>query len=61
MKTALTPAPPKPTRASTARIQEQIRRRAHELYAQRGGQAGYDLQDWLQAKSELTQQSGMNS
>lgn len=55
MKTAPTPAPLKPTTASTAQIQEQIRRRAHELHAQRGGQGGYDLRDWLQAKSELTQ------
>lgn len=30
-----------------------IRRRAYELYEQRGQSAGYDLQDWLEAESEI--------
>jgi hypothetical protein len=37
-------------------IQEQIRRRAHELYEQRGRHDGHELDDWLQAESEVTQQ-----
>jgi hypothetical protein len=32
---------------------EDIARRAYELYLQRGGGQGYDLDDWLQAEREL--------
>jgi hypothetical protein len=34
-------------------VQERIRRRAYELYQQRGGQHGFDVQDWLKAESEF--------
>ena len=34
--------------------EEEIRNRAYEIYLQRGGQAGYELEDWLQAERELT-------
>jgi len=40
---------------STPDLQEQIRRRAHELYEQRGGDEGHEVDDWLQAESEVTQ------
>jgi hypothetical protein len=36
---------------------EQIRRRAYELYEQRGRQDGFHEQDWLQAESEVTSRS----
>ncbi len=32
---------------------EQIQQRAFELYLERGGQDGYDVEDWLAAESEL--------
>ncbi len=32
---------------------EEIALRAYELYVQRGGAAGRELDDWLQAESEL--------
>ena len=57
-----TPTTPTPLRTSnqttksTSELQEQIRRRAHELYEQRGGDDGHELDDWLQAESEVTQQ-----
>ena len=41
---------------STPHLQEQIRRRAYELYQQRGRDEGHELDDWLQAESEVTQQ-----
>ena len=44
------------TTESTNELQEQIRRRAHELYEQRGRNDGHELDDWLQAESEVTQQ-----
>ena len=34
--------------------EEQIRTRAFEIYLERGGQPGHDLDDWLQAEFELT-------
>jgi hypothetical protein len=34
-------------------LQEQIRIRAYELYEQRGREPGNELQDWLQAETEI--------
>ena len=36
---------------------EQIRRRAYELYEQRGRQDGFHEQDWLQAETEILSRS----
>jgi hypothetical protein len=33
---------------------ERIRIRAYEVYLERGGEDGQDLDDWLQAERELT-------
>ncbi len=40
----------------TPEILEQIRARAHELFEQRGREEGHDMDDWLQAEAEVTQQ-----
>jgi hypothetical protein len=45
------PRSPKPT--SSSEIEERIRRRAHELYEQRGRVDGLALDDWLQAEREV--------
>jgi hypothetical protein len=37
---------------NSAREQE-IRRRAYELYLERGEEPGHDVEDWLQAEREL--------
>ena len=37
---------------NSAREQE-IRRRAYEIYLERGEESGRDLEDWLQAEGEL--------
>jgi hypothetical protein len=48
-----------PTRMETAtrkprlELQEQVRGRAYELYEQRGREEGHELDDWLQAESEI--------
>lgn len=34
-------------------LEERIRCRANEIYRQRGGQAGSELDDWLQAEQEI--------
>jgi len=39
-------------------LQEQVRRRAFELYELRGREDGHDLDDWLQAESEFVQRQG---
>lgn len=33
---------------------EEIVRRAHELYLQRGGEHGKDIEDWVRAEKELS-------
>jgi hypothetical protein len=33
--------------------EETIRNRAHEIYRDRGGASGHDVEDWLQAEREL--------
>ena len=33
---------------------EEIARRAHELYLQRGGDHGKDVEDWVRAEEELS-------
>jgi hypothetical protein len=43
------------TTESSSDLQEKIRRRAYELYEQRGREDGHDLDDWFQAESEITQ------
>lgn len=53
--------PPKnaPTLASSElpkniNVDEQISRRAYELYETRGREDGQDLEDWLRAEQEIT-------
>jgi len=40
--------------AYSHRVEEQIRRRAYELYEARGREEGHDLEDWLTAEAEIT-------
>ena len=41
-------------RLPKAGSEQEIRRRAYEIYLERGAQPGYELEDWLQAERELT-------
>lgn len=36
---------------------EEVARRAYELYLARGGEHGFDMDDWVQAESELRDKS----
>ena len=36
-------------------LEYQIRLRAYELYEARGREDGHDIEDWLQAETELTE------
>jgi len=40
---------------------EEIRRRAYEIYLERGEQPGRELDDWLQAERELKRGAFLNS
>jgi Protein of unknown function (DUF2934) len=35
-------------------LQEQVRCRAYELYEKRGKEDGHEIDDWVQAESEVT-------
>ena len=35
-------------------LEEEIRRRAFELYEERGREHGHDIDDWVRAKAEVT-------
>jgi hypothetical protein len=49
-----TPSKPQPTtEAETLLLEERIRRRAYELYVDRGSESGSDLEDWLRAEEEI--------
>lgn len=44
----------KPAAKETPSLSEdEIRRRAFELFEERGGQEGQELEDWLRAESEI--------
>jgi len=34
-------------------LEERIRQRAHEIYLERGGEDGSEMEDWLQAEQEI--------
>jgi len=42
---------------SASTREDKIRHRAYELYVERGGEPGRDIEDWLQAERELTDKS----
>jgi Protein of unknown function (DUF2934) len=44
---------PKGSREASIDPQEEIRRRAYQIYEERGGLNGSALQDWLQAEAEV--------
>ena len=59
-KTIRSTYPPQPAAAVEEREEllqstreQEIRNRAYELYMLRGGQPGYELEDWLQAEREF--------
>jgi Protein of unknown function (DUF2934) len=42
-----------PIQTKTPELDEKIRRRAYELYEQRGRTDGCELEDWVQAEAEV--------
>jgi len=47
--------PPAQTQEVRTISREEIERRAYDLYQQRGGGDGSDIEDWLQAERDLKQ------
>ena len=41
--------------------EDKIRRRAYEIYLERGGEPDRELEDWLQAERELTTDADQSS
>jgi hypothetical protein len=48
--------PPMAVQSEPRNLEEEIRRRAYELYEAQGREAGHDLDDWLRAEEQVTQQ-----
>ena len=44
------------TKTQAENLDQQIRNRAYELYEARSREGGYELDDWLRAEEEITQQ-----
>ncbi|HZO99216.1 MAG TPA: DUF2934 domain-containing protein [Terriglobia bacterium] len=47
------PAKPEPDPKPNAVTEEDVRRRAYEIYLERGAAPGNELDDWLKAELEL--------
>ena len=39
-------------------LDAEISRRAYELYQERGGENGHDMEDWLRAEQEVRENAG---
>ena len=52
---------PMPVTASSGNLEEEIRRRAYELYELRGREDGYAEEDWTRAEREVLARRGLRS
>ena len=57
VETAAVTTKPAKEAKSPVSLEEKVRARAYELFLQRGGRGGSPEQDWLQAVSEIQNQS----
>lgn len=48
----------KPGSQAAESLDDEFRRRAYAIHVERGGEHGYDLDDWLRAEQELKQEKG---
>jgi hypothetical protein len=62
---SVTPQPPAkrptPVSASSGNLEEEIRRRAYELYELRGREDGFAEEDWTRAEREVLTRRGLRS
>jgi hypothetical protein len=47
-------------RKSSPEVEDDIRRRAYEIYETRGFTGGSDIEDWLQAESEVLKKKNLS-
>jgi hypothetical protein len=45
--------------SSHTSVQDSIRRRAYEIFEERGGQCGSEVEDWLKAEREINHHLGI--
>jgi hypothetical protein len=55
MQTRLSPAHPESGKIGNSEIEDRIRKRAYEIYEERGRTDGRAMDDWLEAKAEVLQ------
>jgi hypothetical protein len=48
--------PPMAVQSEPRNLEEEIRHRAYQLYEAQGREDGHDLDDWLRAEGQVTQQ-----
>jgi len=48
-----------PTEPKT--LEDQVRRRAYELYEERGREDGHELEDWLRAEEEIQEMQALSA
>lgn len=48
----------KPRTAKSTLTREQIALRAYQIYLERGGTPGHELEDWVRAEHELMEKNG---
>jgi hypothetical protein len=53
MQTRLSPVNPDSGRIGSTEIEQRIRKRAYEIYQERGRKDGHALDHWLAAKAEV--------
>ena len=53
MKRTLNETKRQPIQTQTSELDDKIRRRAYELYEQRGRTNGSEFEDWVQAEAEV--------
>jgi hypothetical protein len=61
MKSFPKPNPINETAKSTDELQSEITHRAYELHEQGGRRNGHELDDWLQAESEIIDEKKMST
>jgi len=52
---------PMPAKTSSGSLEEEIRRRAYELYELRGREDGFAEEDWTRAEREVRDRRGLRS
>ena len=57
-KTMVSPSPAPQKTPNYKPIREEIALRAYQIYLQRGGAPGNELQDWMQAERQLLAEIG---